>query len=52
MQDARIPGTAAAAMQRRLDELNAGIDSDAAFDVSDAPLAPDGVERRFRFPMA
>ena len=52
MKDARLPGMAEAAMQRRLDELNAGIDSEAAFDVSDAPLVPDGVDRRFRFPMA
>lgn len=37
------------AVENRLRELDAGIGLDA--DVSDAPLAPDGVDRRLRFPM-
>lgn len=49
MLDGRPSNWQETAVQNRLRELDAGIDLDA--DVSDAPLAPDGVDRRLRFPM-
>lgn len=49
--DARGADWEQRAIQRRLDEYNAGIDMDGPFDVSDAPLAPDVRQRWMRNPL-
>lgn len=50
MPDGRLPNWQETAVQNRLRDIGNEIDIDV--DVSDAPIAPDGIERRLRFPMA